>query len=143
MKRTLRTTIAASLVVVAPSGDEAPKGGGGGGAGGAARSRGARQGGGVAGYDWGLPVGVPTPRVPEDNPMTDEKVQLGRHLFYDARLSLNETQSCATCHAQADAFTDGLASGRFSLSQVAIPVGVGVGAGTGVPIVTAAVTATI
>ena len=37
----------------------------------------------------------------------------------------------------------GLASGRFSLAQVAIPVGVGVGAGTGVPIVTAAVTATI
>lgn len=37
----------------------------------------------------------------------------------------------------------GLASGRFSLGQVAIPVGVGVGAGTGVPIVTAAVTATV
>ena len=37
----------------------------------------------------------------------------------------------------------GMASGRFSLGQVAIPVGVGVGAGTGVPIVTAAVTATI
>ena len=37
----------------------------------------------------------------------------------------------------------GLASGSFSLGQVAIPVGVGVGAGTGVPIVTAAVTATI
>ena len=37
----------------------------------------------------------------------------------------------------------GLASGRFSLGQVAIPVGVGVGAGTGVPIVTAAVTAII
>ena len=37
----------------------------------------------------------------------------------------------------------GLASGRFSLGQVAIPVGVGVGAGTGVPIVTAAITATI
>ena len=37
----------------------------------------------------------------------------------------------------------GLASGRFILGQVAIPVGVGVGAGTGVPIVTAAVTATI
>jgi conjugal transfer pilus assembly protein TraA len=37
----------------------------------------------------------------------------------------------------------GLASGRFSLGQVAIPVGVGVGAGTGVPIVTAAVTAVI
>lgn len=36
-----------------------------------------------------------------------------------------------------------LASGRFSLGQVAIPVGVGVGAGTGVPIVTSTVTATI
>ena len=37
----------------------------------------------------------------------------------------------------------GLASGRFSLGQVAIPVGVGVGAGTGIPIVTAAVTGVI
>ncbi|MEE4208889.1 MAG: hypothetical protein V2I43_06455 [Parvularcula sp.] len=36
-----------------------------------------------------------------------------------------------------------LASGRFSLGQVAIPVGVGVGAGTGIPIVTASVTATV
>jgi hypothetical protein len=41
------------------------------------------------------------------------------------------------------AASSGLASGRFSLGQVAIPVGVGVGAGTGVPIVTAAVTATV
>lgn len=37
----------------------------------------------------------------------------------------------------------GLASGRFSLGQIAIPVGVGVGAGTGVPIVTSTVSATI
>ena len=36
-----------------------------------------------------------------------------------------------------------MASGRFSLGQIAIPVGVGVAAGTGVPIVTAAVTATV
>ena len=36
-----------------------------------------------------------------------------------------------------------LASGRFSMGQIAIPVGVGVGAGTGVPIVTSTVTATI
>lgn len=36
-----------------------------------------------------------------------------------------------------------LASGRFSLGQVAIPVGVGVGAGTGIPIVTSSITATI
>jgi len=37
----------------------------------------------------------------------------------------------------------GLASGRFSLGQVAIPVGVGIGVGTGVPIVTSVVTAVI
>ena len=37
----------------------------------------------------------------------------------------------------------GLASGRFSLGQVAIPVGVGVGAGTGIPIVTSTVTGTV
>ncbi|MBI0533655.1 hypothetical protein D9602_20100 [Sphingomonas sp. TX0522] len=37
----------------------------------------------------------------------------------------------------------GLASGRFSMGQIAIPVGVGVGAGTGIPIVTSTVTATI
>ena len=37
----------------------------------------------------------------------------------------------------------GLASGRFTLSQIAVPVGVGIGVGTGVPIVTSVITATI
>jgi conjugal transfer pilus assembly protein TraA len=37
----------------------------------------------------------------------------------------------------------GMASGRFSLGQIAVPVGVGIGVGTGVPIVTAAITAVI
>lgn len=37
----------------------------------------------------------------------------------------------------------GLASGRFSLGQIAVPVGVGVGVGTGVPIVTSTITALI
>ena len=60
-------------------------------------------------YDWGLPGGFPRPRVPEDNPMTTAKVELGRHLFYDPRLSGNGTQSCASCHRQELAFTDGLA----------------------------------
>jgi cytochrome c peroxidase len=41
--------------------------------------------------------------------MTPEKVELGRHLFYDTRMSLNQTVSCATCHQQALAFTDGRA----------------------------------
>src|SRR5262249_11079391 len=58
-------------------------------------------------YIWNLPTGFPAPRVPADNPMTAAKVELGRHLFYDTRLSANGTQSCASCHEQARAFTDG------------------------------------
>lgn len=53
------------------------------------------------------PRGFPAPRVPEENAMTPAKVDLGRHLFYDARLSKNLRQSCATCHVQEFAFTDG------------------------------------
>jgi cytochrome c peroxidase len=58
-------------------------------------------------YTWRLPAGMPTPRVPADNPMSEHKVELGRALFYDTRLSADDTQSCATCHQQARAFTDG------------------------------------
>jgi len=58
-------------------------------------------------YDWHLPPGVPRPRVPADNPMTEAKVRLGRRLFYDTRLSGNGTYACASCHQQKLAFTDG------------------------------------
>ncbi len=58
-------------------------------------------------YRWNLPPGFPLPNVPPDNPMTAAKVELGRHLFYDARLSGNQTQSCGSCHQQELAFTDG------------------------------------
>src|SRR5262245_5754254 len=63
----------------------------------------------VGAYAWNLPTGFPTPRVPADNPMSEAKVQLGRYLFYDTRLSGNGTQSCASCHKQELAFTDGKA----------------------------------
>ncbi len=58
-------------------------------------------------YEWELPAGFPEPWVPESNPMTADKVELGRHLFYEVRLSANETQSCGSCHAQSLAFADG------------------------------------
>jgi cytochrome c peroxidase len=58
-------------------------------------------------YDWALDESLPLPSVPADNPMSGVKVELGRWLFYDRRLSLNETTSCASCHIQALAFTDG------------------------------------
>src|SRR5271169_3219018 len=63
------------------------------------------------GYTWNLPKGFPKPYVPSDNPMTEAKVELGRHLFYDPRLSVNGKSSCATCHKQELAFTDGRAVG--------------------------------
>ena len=56
-----------------------------------------------------VPEGLPEPFVPEDNPMTYTKVELGRYLFYDTQLSGNGTQSCSSCHDQAKAFADGLA----------------------------------
>src|SRR5690606_16924125 len=59
-------------------------------------------------YDWNLPEGIPAPLVPADNPMTGDKVQLGRRLFYDQRLSVTGSMSCASCHVQGLAFTDGL-----------------------------------
>jgi cytochrome c peroxidase len=58
-------------------------------------------------WTWELPEGLPEPVVPEDNPMSYAKVELGRHLFYDRRLSLNQTQACADCHQQDKAFSDG------------------------------------
>jgi cytochrome c peroxidase len=69
-------------------------------------------------YQWQLPPGFPHPKVPADNLMTAEKVELGRHLFYDLRLSFNEKQSCATCHQQSRAFTDGRGRGVGSTGEV-------------------------
>jgi cytochrome c peroxidase len=57
-------------------------------------------------WRWVLPAGFPTPLVPADNPMSVAKVELGRRLFHDPRLSRTGTMSCAGCHVQARAFTD-------------------------------------
>jgi cytochrome c peroxidase len=55
---------------------------------------------------WSVPSNFPLPQVPADNPLTPGKVELGRYLFYDTRMSGNGTQSCASCHQQAHAFAD-------------------------------------
>ncbi len=54
-----------------------------------------------------LPVWLPKPPVPADNPQSAEKAELGRRLFYDTRLSADGSMACATCHQHARAFTDG------------------------------------
>ena len=56
-----------------------------------------------------IPERYPRPVIPDDNPLSASKVELGRWLFYDRRLSVNGTFSCGSCHRQALAFTDGLA----------------------------------
>ncbi|MCG6945560.1 MAG: di-heme enzyme [Deltaproteobacteria bacterium] len=60
-----------------------------------------------SGYVWQLPTGFPVPRVPSDNPMTPEKVELGRQLFHDPRLSGDGTVACASCHRPDLTYTDG------------------------------------
>ena len=53
-----------------------------------------------------LPLGLPNPLpVPDTNPLTQEKIDLGRRLFFDRRLSPNNTISCAMCHIPAQGFT--------------------------------------
>ena len=59
--------------------------------------------------DLDLPPHFPEPIAPLDNRLTAEAIELGRHLFYDTRLSGNETLACATCHKQELAFADSLA----------------------------------
>ncbi len=46
--------------------------------------------------------------VPEDNPITEEKIVLGKQLYFDTRLSEDNSLSCATCHHPVMAFGDGL-----------------------------------
>lgn len=64
-----------------------------------------------------FPDEAPTPPLgllpvifwPEDNPYSAAKAELGRLLYFDTRLSSDNTVSCASCHAPAGAFTDNLA----------------------------------
>jgi cytochrome c peroxidase len=55
------------------------------------------------------PSGFPGLAFPATNAWSAAKAELGRHFFYDKRLSANGTQSCASCHEQARNFTDGRA----------------------------------
>ena len=55
-----------------------------------------------------LPLGLEQDymQIPEDNPLTPEKAELGKLLYFDPRLSKDGTVSCATCHHPAKGFTD-------------------------------------
>jgi cytochrome c peroxidase len=56
-------------------------------------------------YELNLPYGFPEMTIPEDNPLTEESVALGRMLYYDQKLDKYGERACATCHIQEYAFT--------------------------------------
>lgn len=62
-------------------------------------------------YELKIPPNTPPMPIPADNPMTVEGVELGRHLFYEKKLSGDNSLACAGCHSQSLAFTD---KDRFS-----------------------------
>ncbi len=59
-------------------------------------------------YKLTLPLGLQEEAayIPPDNPLTAEKIELGRQLYFDGRLSADGTVSCATCHAPDKGFSD-------------------------------------
>ncbi|NBP29291.1 MAG: cytochrome-c peroxidase, partial [Flavobacteriia bacterium] len=57
-------------------------------------------------YTLEIPSHFPAMNIPADNPMTVEGVELGRHLFYEKRLSGNDMMSCAACHTAFTSFSD-------------------------------------
>ena len=61
------------------------------------------------------PLGLPAIPMPDDNPVTPSKVRLGRRLFFDRRLSANNTVSCAMCH---------IAEQGFAQNELRLPVGI-------------------
>ena len=63
-------------------------------------------------YEFQMSATFPIPDLPRDNPLLVERVELGKKLFLDPRLSINDQQSCADCHAPAKAFTDGRKTAR-------------------------------
>ena len=66
-------------------------------------------GSGQSSFQLTLPLGLEKESlvIPEDNPLTKDKVELGKLLFFDKRLSANDTIACASCHMPSMAFTDG------------------------------------
>ena len=57
-------------------------------------------------YSLVLPVGFPDLAIPQDNQLTQARVQLGRRLFYEPLLSKDSSLTCASCHLQKNAFSD-------------------------------------
>ena len=60
----------------------------------------------VTPYEFDLPNGFPIPDIPVNKALSQERIALGKKLFYDKRLSRDNSIACASCHLQEDAFAD-------------------------------------
>lgn len=69
-------------------------------------------------YNFKIPLGLIEPDIPADNPITAGKVELGKKLYFDKRLSIDDSVSCATCHdpkfgfAENKKVSDGVKGGK-------------------------------
>jgi len=67
-----------------------------------------------------IPLGLPSLSIPKDNPPTIATIALGRELFYDKRLSQNDTLACSSCHNPQMAFSDGERLSKGVMGQRAL-----------------------
>jgi cytochrome c peroxidase len=65
-----------------------------------------------------IPAGLKPLRVPDDNPQTPEKIELGKQLYFDPRLSCDDTVSCASCHDPKKGWSNGEAFATGVRTQV-------------------------
>jgi cytochrome c peroxidase len=63
-------------------------------------------------YEFQLSATFPIPDLPRDNPLTVERIELGKKLFFEKRVSINDAQSCADCHLPQNAFADNRKTAR-------------------------------
>ncbi len=71
-------------------------------------------------YQLNIPQGFPDPEIPAENKLTNERVALGKQLFFDPILSRDSSVSCATCHKPELAFTDGLPLSKGIRDQIGV-----------------------
>ena len=58
-------------------------------------------------YKLNVPLGLKPMKVPEDNPLTEAKIELGKQLYFDTRLSRDNSVSCASCHDPEKGWSNG------------------------------------
>lgn len=67
--------------------------------------------------DFPVPAGLPALTIPKNNPMTKAKVELGKQLYFDKRLSIDNTVSCASCHDPKKGWSNDDATAEGTKSQ--------------------------